>query len=246
MAGGGALTDINRNNIAHWFLTERADDSDWLFFVDDDIELPDDALTRLLAHDKPFVTGIYYRRSPPCDPLIYKQEEEGWYMPLLPDKDYQTGELIQVDGCGLGCALIHRSVFEAILETHFLYRRHNRSYGFMHYDNVVESGKLMKPGVHIHDTETILVQEITPMLSNNLSPKERLPFFAFEYGRTEDFHFCELVKGAGVEIWADTGLEVKHWGNTPFTRIQFDQIQTWMKEQHVDNVDGLAVQEIKT
>lgn len=246
MASGGALTDINRNNIAHWFYEERKNDSEWLFFVDDDVELPDDTLTRLLSYDKPFVTGIYYRRSPPCEPLIYKREEEsGWYVPLLPETDYRTGELIEVDGCGLGCALIHRSVFSAILENHFLYRRHNRSFGFMHYSAVEKTELELEPGVFVHDDGSAYhVQRIQRMLPDALSPRERLPFFAFEYGRTEDFHFCELVKDSGVEIWADTGLELKHWGSTPITRIQHDQIQKWMQEQNVENVDGLAIQEI--
>lgn len=246
MASGGALTDINRNNIAHWFLYERAEESEWLFFVDDDVELYDDTLIRLLSYEKPFVTGVYYRRSPPCEPLIYRRnKEDGWYSPMLPEVDYTTGELVEIDGCGLGCALIHRSVFEAVLENHFLYRRHNRSFGFMHYSSVEESDTDFSPGVYVNGNVATIVQTIKPMRPEHLSPKERLPFFAFEYGRTEDFHFCELVKDSGVEIWADTGLEMKHWGSTPITRIQHDQIQKWMLEQNVDNVDGLAVQEIE-
>ena len=38
---------------------------DWLFFLDDDVITPPDAILRLIAHNKPIVSGVYYRRSPP-------------------------------------------------------------------------------------------------------------------------------------------------------------------------------------
>jgi len=241
----GALTDTNRNNIVDEFLFQRKDESEYLFFVDDDVEVPSHAIEQMLSWDKPFVAGIYYRRSPPCDPLIYRKREDGWYRSLLPEQDYETGDLIPIDACGMGCTLIHRSVFQQIIETHFLYRRHNKSFGFMHYSAVDEVEAKFEPGVHVSDGSAYLVQKMQPFSVELLGPKETLPFFALEYGRTEDFHFCELAKAAGVEIYADTGIECNHWGALPIGRTQHFQVRDWMDKNEVQNVDGIAIQEIK-
>lgn len=232
MASGGALTDQNRNAITDWFLDNTT--ADWLFFIDDDVEIPNGALPKLLKaakdHDALFVAGIYYRRKPPCDPLIYRRLESGWYASLLPKHDYEYGDVIEIDAAGMGCTLIHRKAFEAILDNHFLFRRHTGSYGFMHYDNVQEGGEAGRAaGVYIADGKAQVVQDIIPFKPDQLGPKETLPFFAFEYGRTEDFHFCELLNASGIKMFAHTGIECNHWGEAPINRAQYEQVITWMQ-----------------
>ena len=222
MTAGGALTDVNRNRIATWFLLERKK-IEWLLFIDDDIEIPPDALSRLLSHGKKgIIAAVYYRRKPPCDPLIYRRMDDGWYTALLPDTDYKPGDLVPIDACGMGCTLVHRSAFEAIIESHFLYRRHNKSYGFMHYDQVYqeEASSDLRSGLHIsEDGIARVISKVKPMLIEHMGPGENLPFFVLEYGRTEDYAFCEMAKAAGVEIWADTSIECNHWGSAPINQI---------------------------
>lgn len=231
MASGGALTDQNRNAITDWFLGNT--DADWLFFIDDDVEIPHDALPKLYKaakdNDALFVAGIYYRRKPPCDPLIYRRLESGWYASLLPEQDYAYGDIIEIDAAGMGCTLIHRKAFDAILEHHFLYRRSTGSYGFMHYSKVREGQTHVDAGVYIANGKAQLVQDIIPFKPEQLGPKEALPFFAFEYGRTEDFHYCELLQASNVKMIAHTGIECNHWGEAPINRAQYEQVVTWMK-----------------
>lgn len=236
VTAGGALTDINRNTIVSWFLLESK--AEWLFFLDDDIELPSDAVRMLLDADKPFIAGVYYRRKPPCDPLIYRRESNGWYSAVLPDTDYTPGDIIPIDAAGMGCTLIHRSVFEAVIDSHFLYRRHNGSFGFMPYGNVVEASnhadlKDMHRAVRTMGDTAIYTEVVKPFKMSQLLPNERAPFFALEYGRTEDFHFCELTKTAGVQLWAHTGVECPHWGDAPIGREQFEQVRAWMQAEQM-------------
>lgn len=246
MTSGGALTDTNRNAISNWFLLET--EVDWLFFIDDDVEVPLDALKRLLAtahrEKAAFVSGVYYMRRPPYEPLIYTAGEDGWYSSLRPGIDYQVGDVIDIDASGMGCTLIHRSVFHDILRNHYLYRRHNRSFGFMHLNTVeTQDTDHLHAGVYIPPKKgaAYVVQEIQPMSPDQLAPNENLPFFALEYGRTEDFYFCEMAKASGVRMVADTGVECKHWGDMPVDRSSYMQAVDFMKQNGAININGNAV-----
>ena len=75
----GALTDQARNTAVKYFLRSRAQ---WLFFVDDDVELEQDTLQTLWEHTKEgcqVISGVYYRGKPPHDPLMYYRLKNGWY-----------------------------------------------------------------------------------------------------------------------------------------------------------------------
>lgn len=79
---------------------------EWLFFLDSDVIPPPDAVLRLLAHQKPIISGVYCRRSPPIAvPVMLKN---GQWITQLPESG-----LIDVDVVGAGCLLIHRSVLES-------------------------------------------------------------------------------------------------------------------------------------
>lgn len=80
---------------------------EWLFFLDSDVIPPRDAILRLMAHKKPFISGIYCRRSPPhAVPVMIKDGK--WLA------NYPPNALIEVDLVGAGCLLIHRSFLEKI------------------------------------------------------------------------------------------------------------------------------------
>ncbi len=97
------------NTIADAFLQTGWE---WLFLANDDHVYPADTLLKLLAHDKDFVTGLYVKKQIPYEPVLYDRIEDG----VLKQKEFKTGEsgLIPIVGCGDGCLLIRRRVFEAI------------------------------------------------------------------------------------------------------------------------------------
>jgi GT2 family glycosyltransferase len=83
-------------------------DFDYLLFIDSDMTVPVDLITRLVSHDKPIVSALAFRRSPGYEPCIFNKltdTEATFY------HDYPKG-LIEVAGTGMACTLIKREVFE--------------------------------------------------------------------------------------------------------------------------------------
>jgi len=244
---GGALTDKNRNEIARYFLGSGAE---WLLFLDDDVEPKPDTLLRLLSHEKELVSGIYYRRTPPCDPLVYTQDESGWYRPVI---EWEEGSLFQVPNgaTGLGCTLINRSVFQKIMAHHTLYMRANGSLGLAYLGDVYTTRGWAKPGLRLNKKgkKAELIQQVWPLRYEDLADNQQIPFFAFEFGRTEDLYFFELARAAGVECWVDSSIELQHWGYNHVGRQQFEQVKKWMAAQiEAQDVagEGVEFQETRT
>ena len=48
-----------------------------LMFLDDDTIPPHDVIPRLLAHNLPIVSGVYYRRSPPLGLAVMLKDVKG-------------------------------------------------------------------------------------------------------------------------------------------------------------------------
>lgn len=105
--------DLSRSLIATEALEKKAE---WLFFWDTDVFLPGDAIQRLVAHNLPIVTGIYYRRHPPVPTpaSLFRYGPDKVFHPLTRDEVRPQRMLFEVDGCGAGCLLIHRRVLESL------------------------------------------------------------------------------------------------------------------------------------
>ena len=87
----------------------------WLFFLDDDVMPPPDTIARLIAHGKDVVSGLYFRRAEPIQPVMLR---DGKPKPTF-ILDYQPGQLVEADLVGAGCLLIHRRVLEALQKNWF-------------------------------------------------------------------------------------------------------------------------------
>ena len=78
-----------------------------LFFLDSDVIPPHDTILRLAARNEPFISGIYYRRSPPHGvPVMLRGGR--WLT------KYPANTVIDVDLVGAGCLLIRRDFLEKI------------------------------------------------------------------------------------------------------------------------------------
>lgn len=94
----------------------KAKGAKWLLFIDSDVFLPDDAVNRLMSHDKDIVTGVYWMKTQPPQPVIYKEMGDGPMWDIKPQD-----ELIEIGGAGLGCTLIKMSVFDKFDEAEVPY-----------------------------------------------------------------------------------------------------------------------------
>ncbi len=88
---------------------------DALLFIDSDMVVPADLLTRLIDADKDIVSALAFRRTPGYEPCIFKECSETDAKFYL---DYPRG-LIEIDGVGMACILIKRMVFETVPEPWF-------------------------------------------------------------------------------------------------------------------------------
>lgn len=84
---------------------------EWLLLLEDDILAPPDLFIRLDEHLRdgpPIVSGLYYQKGFPPDPLIYRGRGNGAY------RDWKPGDKVWCDGVPTGCLLIHRSILEIL------------------------------------------------------------------------------------------------------------------------------------
>lgn len=101
----GTLIIDQRCNLAKEALKEKAD---WILWIDSDMRFPKDALSRLLAHDKPIVAANYVTRSIPVEPISFNFTGSAWVrVPTLP----HSKGLEQVTGTGMGLMLTKASIF---------------------------------------------------------------------------------------------------------------------------------------
>lgn len=116
MTTRGFMADSARNTAAWKMISDTK--ADYLMFLDSDNIAPPDVISRLLAHKKDVVCGLYPLKDRPFLPVMYKywkRKEQNNGKALYHNiMEYERGALLKVDGAGTGCMMIHRRVFEKI------------------------------------------------------------------------------------------------------------------------------------
>lgn len=90
------------------------DNYDYLMFIDSDMVVPVNLITRLLSHKKPIVSGLAFKRVPDHEPCIFKSLDPPDYY-----YDYPQG-LVEVAAVGMACTLIDCNVLKALPPPWFL------------------------------------------------------------------------------------------------------------------------------
>lgn len=85
---------------------------EWLFLLEDDVLVPPKTFVRLnewmRRHDTPVISGLYYQKSEPVEPLVYRGR--GWGA----HSDFTVGDLVWADGVPTGVLLVHCSLLKAM------------------------------------------------------------------------------------------------------------------------------------
>lgn len=100
--------DHARNDIVEFALKSKVE---WVLFFDDDVIFPPDTLMKLhklLKHGYKMVTGVYWSKSDPTVPLMFRDHMMGPYY------DWHVGEMVKIDAAGVGCTMIDIEVFKKI------------------------------------------------------------------------------------------------------------------------------------
>lgn len=118
-----AYSQRTHRNMAREELVKTAKDlmADWVFFLDDDMTVPQNIIADLAKHDVPIVSGLAFTRKEPITPVIllnkYSTDSEGvihesyktWY-------DYPVNQLTEVSATGLACCLVRNDVLDVLSE----------------------------------------------------------------------------------------------------------------------------------
>jgi glycosyltransferase involved in cell wall biosynthesis len=184
-----------RNELVRVFLDSE---HDYLMFIDADIGFDGEAIAQLLAADKDVVCGIYPKKEVNWDSVERaaqggKQGLEDYsgafVFNMIGNNNSETDEsgCFEVRHGGTGFMLIKRGVFEHL-------KPHVPTYRVSTFQNP-ETGEYDKP----------LTYE----------------FFATSIDKSgallsEDYHFCELLRAHGGEVWANPFIKLFHVGTYVF------------------------------
>lgn len=83
------------------------DDYEWIIYIEDDNVIPPDTFRRfneyMIDRKVPIVSGLYFTKSIPPEPLIYREAGTGYF------NDWKMGDLVWAEGVPFGCRLEHGS-----------------------------------------------------------------------------------------------------------------------------------------
>lgn len=83
---------------------------EWLLIIEDDVIVPNNLFVKINDYmekgDIPVVSGLYYLKGVPTQPLVFRGRGNGSY------SDFKIGKKVWCDGVPMGCLLIHTSILK--------------------------------------------------------------------------------------------------------------------------------------
>lgn len=229
--------DTNRNRIVDAFLKY---DIDWLMWFDTDNYVGPGGIQRLYDVGQTLVSGVYYSRHQDGSvvPIAYVRNANGSYYNLGEGLyQWERGEIIEVEAAGMGCLLSHRSVYEDIKKKFTAFQR--LSGGVLLVENDKVHGAVLPDTRHPYDGQVrkgTLYDRLMPVSQEDFL----FPWFAMEYGRTEDMWFFEKARAAGHKLYLDTSIEAPHIKDDEVTGKDYRFVKNLVMNPEVVKVDYYA------
>lgn len=178
-------------------------EGDWIILIDSDMTWQPDAVKTLIETQQKFdldiVGGLCFQRGDPYQPTLYVEgnnsplDDSTWSgYTFLENWDDDTA--VEVDATGMAFVLIHRRVFDRILQ--------------------------YKAGVTFGEFEDTTDPETGRVTSGRKNARPA-PFFRWEESMGEDFLFCREAKQSGSRIFVDTAVKIGHVGEQIITEETF-------------------------
>jgi hypothetical protein len=188
----------NRNKVARAFM---AGEADWVWLLDTDTATSIDTLKELLNSREPFIGALCYSTK---DGRTFPEAVIHTGLDFYEPADLSAGGTVTVDAVGTGCLLVHRKVFQKVLDSYSTYYSDGR---FI---------PVLKERVSGEDVDTA---DTAPLANNGtmLLPamkvpdgeEHQFPFFSGDYSAGEDYYFCKLARQVGFYPKVDTTLKIE-------------------------------------
>lgn len=86
----------------------------WLLIIEDDVIVPHNLFVKMAEYmdkeDTPIVSGLYYLKASPTQPLMFRGRGNGAFT------KFKVGDKVWVDGIPMGCLLVHMSILKYMHE----------------------------------------------------------------------------------------------------------------------------------
>lgn len=232
--GGGLAVTVLRLNIrnrsvgqAKQAMAEMAVASgcQWAFFVDDDVLVPGDALMKMIQRWRmdpqkyAIQNGVYWSKSEPPQPLIFKGSFEGSFW------NWHVGDLLEADAAGAGCTFIATDVFKKMpkpwFSTEYIYNDQRENMDLEQWQMESDLVDLLRiPNRNKEQEIKIkeLQREITKhsdlmrqmLETGGLDPKQMYNVQPAG-STTEDLYFYKKAKEyLDLSCWVDTSIQCGH------------------------------------
>ncbi len=217
----GALIPLSRNRGA-----EKSVDSGakFLLFIDSDMVFEEDALMRLMKHDKDIISGIAVSRAAPFTPVAKMRKPDGMYDVKA---GLNEGRLFEVDGVGAAFLLVKTSVFKALPQPYFAIPAINQR---QDYEQLLGEVKSLRTSYS--DAPEMMRNKLDSIIKGHAKkPKNRSLV-------GEDYYFCELARDHGFKVYVDTAVHIGHLGEIAFTLEHYldykDQTDAKKREEDLE------------
>lgn len=201
----GSMITKQRNDLVQMAKDQNAD---YLFFIDTDMVIPVDSLTRLLRHDKDVVGATYNKRVAPYETLgKLKGDKPG-------DDELRKGGLREAELLPTGVLLIKMSVFDRIPWPWFF-----ETYQWPGADGVAQIKEYLRHNYSTFAPEEALAElDNCPKLATWLNATHKIEAHDWKYF-SEDLNFCRKLAKMGIPLWCDLSLsfEAVHLGTHSVT-----------------------------
>lgn len=175
---------------------------EWLFFLDHDVVLPPATLLhvneRMNKADIPIWSGLYFTKSRPSEPLIYRGRGNSYY------GKWKLGDKVWVDAIPMGCTLINVSILAAMYKEAEEYkvgdikvRRIFQTPRQVHYDPETHAWFTAQGTEDIHWCTKVMEESFFEKAGWSKFQKKKYPFLI------DTSIFCKHIDWNGVQYPAE-------------------------------------------